>query len=1027
MTTIGKSMNHFISLQHLPKCDCCGSYLVKCNGCGKVKDDFVFEPCECSSLHGVCTCDTGEKTNAPIIDSTGNSTYVSLRAMSVLKLLSNEIVSPGSFSTDDNPITATMKMINLDNDHSLAKLKLKSISSDIPLSTLIINDRKKKADIKNAYYEKHIDVPVPLQRLKKITMPVRNFKIQESKRNKHLPTRKSTPTPSPIVRTPPPSPPSPIVRTPPPSPPSPIVPTPPPSPKATTPPPSPKATTPPPSPKATTPSPSPIGFFSSMFGVKSDAEKLAAEQKVIDDATDVAQNSIDDADADAAQTVIDDATDVAQNSIDDADADAAQTVIDDAAQLSKDNNTKLFLDSIKNLTLDLKQLSFKKQDLTVLSNLERGKLFSITYFKDGEDTPYVPSIFSDDMDFEKSSTMMNEHGEPKFFMSKEIILTNDQMVQALETVDKHNVPQEIIDSLNTSFGPDSKLKMYGMFIYYNMDRMKVTQDELKTIVGRFGYSFNTPGLLIKSTVLLMLSSRENFGTSLYESEGKKYDSLSLDHRVVISILSSMGSEINLNYPKYAPWKNDRYDILKLTKKDSENIIKITGNKSIFDINNGGFAKMLAYASKMGDSNMFKSIKKGDYDAIFDVTNLSTLLLSIDNAYDSANIKDDRVKLLITIAFKWYHGRNEGSDLAEWEKTVISSVVSGIVSQVSVDLTAKGSGANGNWIKQDWVDAAVTLGVVITGPVKEIERLVKEKLTTPSTVTVSTTPSTPTTPSSPSTPSSPTTLVPAPVNTTPVNTTPVNTTPSTPVNTTPSTPVSVDLTAKGSGANGNWIKQDWVDAAVTLGVVITGPVKEIERLVKEKLTTPSTVTVSTTPSTPTTPSSPSTPSSPTTLVPAPGNDWLDNMSYNQLKLLAMLNPEFSEVVGEEPFKNASNRGTVEENNEMKSKIKKYSEMDKSLYKKDLIELPGPELIEVIDNVREITKQPKNWNPDPKNENDWAFTYIVNLGIYFLTNENMYSVQKSNQLKAIMKDFIVFDDKKTDSYALLEDVFNYYKST
>ena len=897
MTTIGKSMNHFISLQHLPKCDCCGSYLVKCNGCGKVKDDFVFEPCECSSLHGVCTCDTGEKTNAPIIDSTGNSTYVSLRAMSVLKLLSNEIVSPGSFSTDDNPITATMKMINLDNDHSLAKLKLKSISSDIPLSTLIINDRKKKADIKNAYYEKHIDVPVPLQRLKKITMPVRNFKIQESKRNKHLPTRKSTPTPSPIVRTPPPSPPSPIVRTPPPSPPSPIVPTPPPSPKATTPPPSPKATTPPPSPKATTPSPSPIGFFSSMFGVKSDAEKLAAEQKVIDDATDVAQNSIDDADADA-----------------------AQTVIDDAAQLSKDNNTKLFLDSIKNLTLDLKQLSFKKQDLTVLSNLERGKLFSITYFKDGEDTPYVPSIFSDDMDFEKSSTMMNEHGEPKFFMSKEIILTNDQMVQALETVDKHNVPQEIIDSLNTSFGPDSKLKMYGMFIYYNMDRMKVTQDELKTIVGRFGYSFNTPGLLIKSTVLLMLSSRENFGTSLYESEGKKYDSLSLDHRVVISILSSMGSEINLNYPKYAPWKNDRYDILKLTKKDSENIIKITGNKSIFDINNGGFAKMLAYASKMGDSNMFKSIKKGDYDAIFDVTNLSTLLLSIDNAYDSANIKDDRVKLLITIAFKWYHGRNEGSDLAEWEKTVISSVVSGIVSQVSVDLTAK-----------------------------------------------------------------------------------------------------------GSGANGNWIKQDWVDAAVTLGVVITGPVKEIERLVKEKLTTPSTVTVSTTPSTPTTPSSPSTPSSPTTLVPAPGNDWLDNMSYNQLKLLAMLNPEFSEVVGEEPFKNASNRGTVEENNEMKSKIKKYSEMDKSLYKKDLIELPGPELIEVIDNVREITKQPKNWNPDPKNENDWAFTYIVNLGIYFLTNENMYSVQKSNQLKAIMKDFIVFDDKKTDSYALLEDVFNYYKST
>ena len=234
MTTIeniyekGRLKNSFLKL---PKCNGCGSYLVECEDCGNVKQDFIFEPCECvSTQQFMCQCHRA--TDAKIVDGSGNDVKIALKAKEVLRLLSQEITTPGSFTTSDIPIPKSYEIENLNGGRftNNARLRLDALSSNKTVGQLIVEKEKKVEKIKKIINDMVIEKGQDWKPKERTRTRKKAFvrKIPERKRNKPVVVRPPTPPPSP-KKTPTPPPPSPKKL-----PVSNKVPTPPPSPKKNT-------------------------------------------------------------------------------------------------------------------------------------------------------------------------------------------------------------------------------------------------------------------------------------------------------------------------------------------------------------------------------------------------------------------------------------------------------------------------------------------------------------------------------------------------------------------------------------------------------------------------------------------------------------------------------------------------------------------------------------------------------------------------------------------------------------------------
>ena len=147
------------SYLHIPKCTGCGAYLVECDDCGNIKQDFVFEPCECSATQPfLCHCGT----NAKIVDGNNNEVKVSIKAKHILRLLGREISKPGSFAASDNDtVQESYDMVKplppSPSKIEKAKLVFKAKRSNKSLGEVIVEHRKEVAKTINELKEIEVE------------------------------------------------------------------------------------------------------------------------------------------------------------------------------------------------------------------------------------------------------------------------------------------------------------------------------------------------------------------------------------------------------------------------------------------------------------------------------------------------------------------------------------------------------------------------------------------------------------------------------------------------------------------------------------------------------------------------------------------------------------------------------------------------------------------------------------------------------------------------------------------------------
>lgn len=139
--------SHEKSFLQYPKCTVCGAYLVASDDCGYIKSDFLFEPCEC--IKSGALLGTYQNSKTKIVDKKGNEVKVAIKAKHVLKLLSQEISTPGSFTTDNSEVKKDSDMVNLIDpnihDAESAFLHFEANFSDKPLG-LIIKQRDERKE-----------------------------------------------------------------------------------------------------------------------------------------------------------------------------------------------------------------------------------------------------------------------------------------------------------------------------------------------------------------------------------------------------------------------------------------------------------------------------------------------------------------------------------------------------------------------------------------------------------------------------------------------------------------------------------------------------------------------------------------------------------------------------------------------------------------------------------------------------------------------------------------------------------------
>jgi hypothetical protein len=615
------------------------------------------------------------------------------------------------------------------------------------------------------------------------------------------------------------------------------------------------------------------------------------------------------------------------------------------------------------------------------------------------------------LDPELYEETMSHLNPADYFLSKEYLLTNDQLSQALAKVEKDilTVPEIVTETLESSFGKGSKLEMYGRFIYWNIKRLNVAQSNLVTILDKFGWENYEIENVIVNMIRLLLSAKNNLLDKMHELELTRFNNLGENKKwkFIISTLSDPENRPSstLETLHYSKWDSEKYikyinnpvtwslEDITATDKFVGIDLKDHSLDSVFETNKPqyDFACMITFAARLGREADVPKYST-NHDIFTDTSILVELLKHIDKKYHTENIasiKNDAEALLATIAYKWYQKRNRGAVLKKWENDAIDEVVNNLTS-------------------------------------------------TPDAATEQT-----------STPAAAKKTAPAPAASTP--------------------PVTVDLTVKGTGSDGKWVKTDWEEAAKVLKIDTLGtvPILKARVIAKVKELADAGVEATTpTPAPDVAPDADTTPAPPpasepasdddddddTTPAPAAkpaakptpaatGSDWLDGKSYNALKVLSMLSistDDNSYLTTDYPFRNKGDNeksktkiDTVMEN--LKKTIKPFSKMTPQQYYKDFdnIRKKYPEQMQaVIDNVIERTDQKVGWVPK---DEDWPFVFAVNLGDAFTKakkGNNPLEANKTttNQLKGVAVELnVALPDDEDSPWLLMDSIFEKYYET